>query len=108
MIFIGGVQPRTRRVEKLARACPVCSHFEVYRKRVDHYIALFFIPLIPIKRGTAFTACDHCGTILETGDSGEYFPGTGTAGSPDISQCRSCGRYTDGDFSYCPYCGKQL
>ncbi|UCH98099.1 MAG: zinc ribbon domain-containing protein [Candidatus Aminicenantes bacterium] len=103
MIFIGGVQPRTVRLEKVARACPSCSHFEICLKRVDHYIALFFIPLIRIKKGVPFLVCENCGTL--PGESGSAFEFR-EAGQP--RQCGFCGRTVEADFFYCPYCGKSL
>jgi hypothetical protein len=63
--FIGGVQPKTVRLDKQARLCPVCHHSAVYLKRVDHYLSLFFIPLFPVKKGTPFLSCDKCRTVLD-------------------------------------------
>lgn len=69
--FIGGIQPRTVRVDNQPRSCPYCGHVAVHLKRVDHYIAIFFIPLIRIKKGIPFLACDHCNVV-------HYRDGTGS------------------------------
>ena len=63
--FIGGVQPKTVRLDMQARLCPVCHHSTVYLKRVDHYLSLFFIPLFPVKKGIPFLSCDKCRTVFD-------------------------------------------
>ena len=63
--FIGGVQPKTVRLEKQARACPSCSHFDVYLNRVDQYISVFFIPILRIKKGVPFVSCDNCHSVIK-------------------------------------------
>lgn len=105
--FIGGIQPRTVRLEKHAGACPNCSHFEVYLKRVDQYISVFFIPLFPIKRGVPFVACENCDSLFESPvhmGRQDYRE----AGPETDPRCGSCGRAVKPDFSYCPYCGKWI
>jgi uncharacterized C2H2 Zn-finger protein len=47
------------------RVCPRCGLSSAYLKRLDHYISLFFIPLIPIKRGERFLECDRCRGIFD-------------------------------------------
>ena len=101
--FIGGIQPKTVLVDKQARSCSRCGHFEVYLKRLDHYLSLFFIPLFPVKRGTPFLICENCKTVLDgqgyTMDAEQAL---------DKKQCPHCGRHIDPDFTFCPYCGKAL
>jgi len=63
--FIGGIQPKTVLVDKQARSCSRCGHFEVYLKRVDHYLSLFFIPLFPVKKGAPFLICENCKTVVD-------------------------------------------
>lgn len=95
--FIGGIQPRTVRLEKRAEACPYCSHFEVYVKRTDHYLSLFFIPLIRVKKGVPYVVCESCHNYVDIERDlreGEKFI------------CHSCGRELEPGFSYCPYCGQ--
>lgn len=102
MIFIGGVQARTTRLRKLTQGCPYCGHFELYEKRNDQYLSLFFIPLFPIQRGHVFTSCDHCGAASGHGD----YTGPDVDSSRFI-RCRSCGQEVEKDYRYCPYCGKK-
>lgn len=103
MIFIGGVQPKTRNLEASPRTCPVCGSPQAYLKRTDHYISLFFIPLIPISRGRPFLACEGCGRVLdERGDILEEL----RAGMRRL--CPGCGQRTDPSFRFCPYCGEKL
>jgi RNA polymerase subunit RPABC4/transcription elongation factor Spt4 len=101
--FIGGIQPKTVLIDKQARSCPVCGHFEIHQKRVDHYLSLFFIPLFPLKRGIPFLICAKCNTII---DEHSYR----TDAEPPIrkQRCPFCGRKVDPDFTFCPYCGKAL
>ena len=109
--FIGGIQPRTVRVEKRDWACPYCSHFEVYVKRTDQYLSVFFIPLIRVKKGTPYVICESCRALLgmdrDTGDT-EDTEDMGDTGESNERRCRSCGRSLDPGFSYCPYCGKPI
>jgi rRNA maturation endonuclease Nob1 len=83
--FIGGIQPKTVLIDRQARSCPACGHFEIHQKRVDQYVSLFFIPLFPVKKGIPFS-------------------------EPPIrkKRCPSCGRKVDPNFTFCPYCGKAL
>ncbi len=105
MIFIAGMQPKTVRVEKVAHACPACAHFEVYQKRIDHYISFFFLPLLRVKKGEPFITCDHCGVIL---DAHGTMSGAGMGTSQPAHQCRSCQRDISPNFAYCPHCGKRV
>jgi RNA polymerase subunit RPABC4/transcription elongation factor Spt4 len=98
--FIAGVQPRTKTLEGEARACPACGRISLRRRRVDHVLSLFFIPLFPVKRGAPFLACGNCGAIFDE-DGCRWTQGP----SPGAGICRFCGRMLDRDFSYCPYCG---
>jgi hypothetical protein len=101
--FIGGIQPKTVTLEKQARTCPSCGHVGVSLKRVDHYVSLFFIPLIPVKRGVPFLICDKCNSVLD-----EYGYGRAPEGWVKKARCPSCGREVEQDFAFCPYCGKAL
>lgn len=101
--FIGGVQPRKIELDENPRMCPVCGLATARLKRIDHYISLFFIPLIPVKRGTPFLECNRCkGVFDETGRpryGGDFHA---------VRRCSSCGKELEGDFAYCPYCGKRV
>ncbi|UCE40298.1 MAG: zinc ribbon domain-containing protein [Candidatus Aminicenantes bacterium] len=101
--FIGGVQPKTIRLEKQARLCLACQHSTAYLKRVDHYLSLFFIPLFPVKRGTPFFSCDNCGTVFDERGMAVYDRPKGSS-----RVCPYCGRALAEDFDYCPRCGKKI
>jgi RNA polymerase subunit RPABC4/transcription elongation factor Spt4 len=101
--FIGGIQPKTVLIDKQARSCPACGHFEINQKRVDHYLSLFFIPLFPVKRGTPFLICENCNTIID-----EHGYSKGVERPMREQRCPSCGRKVAPDFTFCPYCGKAL
>lgn len=100
--FIGGIQPRTVRLEKRAEACPYCSHFEVYVKKTDHYLSFFFIPLIRVKKGVPYVVCENCHNYVRS----EYVGNERDMREEENLRCRSCGRQLEPGFSYCPYCGK--
>lgn len=101
--LIGGVQPKTILVDKQARSCPACGHFEVFLKRVDHYLSLFFIPLFPIKKGAPFLVCENCRTVFD-----ERGNRTGVEQTVSERRCAQCGRPVNPDFTFCPYCGKAI
>lgn len=98
--FIAGVQPRTRTIDAAARRCPRCGLFQARLQQVDHYLSLFFIPLIPIKRGVPFLYCQRCRQPV--GDDGSV-PRSATTG--EGNRCLNCGRTVAPGFHYCPYCG---
>jgi transcription elongation factor Elf1 len=101
--FIGGIQPRTIRLDKQAWSCPVCNHTEVHLKRVDHYLSLFFIPLFPVKKGVPFLGCDNCSAVLD--ERGTPIRVKQRSG---IANCPYCGRSLEEDFDYCPRCGRKI
>ncbi len=102
--FIGGIQPREITIDKNPRLCPSCGLTRAYFKRIDHYLSLFFIPVIPVKRGHTFLKCESCGDVSNESISN---------GHPVIKEnrkrsCGNCGRAVDPNFKYCPFCGKLL
>ncbi|MDA8139255.1 MAG: zinc ribbon domain-containing protein [Desulfobacteraceae bacterium] len=99
--FIAGVQPKTRNIETTARRCPRCGLYQAYLRQVDHYLSLFFIPLIPIKRGQPFLYCLRCQQPVGTEE--QHPSGWPQDGPP---RCRHCGRSIQADFDYCPGCGR--
>lgn len=100
---IGGIQPRTRILDRQPRSCPACGFLQVVLKRMDSYLSLFFIPLIRVKKGIPFLACGNCGALYdEQGVRVDV-----TRGGSGL-RCRHCGRAVAGDFIFCPYCGKPL
>ncbi|MBD3413687.1 MAG: zinc-ribbon domain-containing protein [Candidatus Aminicenantes bacterium] len=101
--FIGGIQPKTALLDKNPRSCPECGHLELYIKRTDNYLSLFFIPLFPVKKGTPFMVCENCGTRFTQ-------QGSPLESSLKYGQrsCSHCSRSVGPDFEFCPYCGKPL
>jgi RNA polymerase subunit RPABC4/transcription elongation factor Spt4 len=99
--FIGGIQPREVELDRSPRACPACGRFELSRKRVDHYLSLFFIPLLPVQKGVPFLSCRKCGAVFD--ERGDAIGGDRRAGA---GRCAHCGRPLEPDFRYCPVCGK--
>ena len=91
--FIGGVQPKTVELNEKPSMCRSCGLYQAKLKRIDHYISVFFIPVLRIKKGVPFLVCDKCG-----GGSGEY----------GLNTCPNCGKPLESDFQYCPFCGKRL
>ena len=72
--------------------------------RLDHYISLFFIPLIPIKRGEPFLECNRCGGVFdETGH-----PYVSPVEDRSAGTCPQCGRPINPGFRYCPNCGQRI
>ena len=101
MFIVAGIQPKTRKLDDTARRCPACGQFRAYRQRVDHYLSLFFIPLLKVKTGEPFILCDRC---AHTGSSASEQQTTGPASRS--SRCAACGRPLKREYSFCPYCGK--
>jgi RNA polymerase subunit RPABC4/transcription elongation factor Spt4 len=101
MFFIAGISPKIKLLDNNPRRCPVCGMAQAYYKRVDHYLSIFFIPVLRVKMGEPFIMCDPCErTILERGK--EYYPGP----KYQNKKCRNCGSTLQKDFKYCPDCGK--
>jgi hypothetical protein len=101
--FIGGIQPRTVRIDRAPRACPRCGRSSLFRERTDHYLSLFFIPLFPVKKGRPVLRCESCESRFEENGT-PLFPGVG----PVFGRCPQCGRPVQDDFRLCPYCGRSL
>ena len=101
--FIGGVQPKKVTLDDNPRMCPNCGLALARLKRIDHYVSLFFIPLIPVKRGQPFLECSRCqGVFNETGQTAYETRGV------QENQCPSCGEQLEQGYSFCPYCGKKV
>lgn len=103
MFLIAGVQPRTRRVENEPKRCPSCGQERAYTTRVDHYLSLFFIPLIRVKQGEPFLLCDGCQRPMEN-----FQPPVREAPPSGSSRvCVACKKAFDASFKYCPHCGQR-
>ena len=100
MFLIAGIQPRNRKLEETARRCSRCGQLQAYLRRVDHYLSLFFIPLVKVKTGEPFILCDNCS---HTGSANSTHQPPGT--KPRPTRCAACGRPLKREFSFCPYCG---
>jgi zinc-ribbon family len=104
--FIGGVQPRTIIVDETPRLCPQCGLAQARLKRIDHYLSLFFIPLIPIRRGPVLLVCDRCEQAFDP--EKPLMPSERGANAPGLRLCTSCGQALQPSFTYCPYCGSRV
>jgi len=96
--FIGGIQPKTRRISNNPRPCPSCGYHAAYLKRVDSYLSLFFIPVFQVKRGDTVLMCEKCGVVLDK---------EGRTVKKDNVRCRHCGQNLSGNFTFCPHCGNK-
>lgn len=100
---IAGMQPKTKTLDSTPRRCPRCGLHQAYTQQVDHYLSLFFIPLLRVKQGEPFLYCRRCrlpvGPEGMHGDTGDY---SGTK-----PMCRQCGRSLQAGFRYCPHCGQR-
>jgi hypothetical protein len=103
MIFIAGISPKTKTLDQNPRWCSICGLHQAYERRVDHYLSLFFIPVLRVKKGEPFIVCDRC-----EGSSPEYGSGFRPAPENHQPQCRHCGKPLNSDFKYCPYCSKRV
>jgi rubredoxin len=103
VLFIGGIQPKTKILDSRQRRCPVCGAGQAQYRRVDHYLSFFFIPVLRVKKGEPFITCDRCqqevGEMVQDGDITEGLP---------IARCTGCGRPLEPDYRYCPQCGKSI
>jgi len=103
MIFIAGVAPKIKILDQNPRRCPVCGLNQAHYKRIDHYLSIFFIPILRVKKGEAFIMCDRCEKTFH--DFGSDFTRPQQEGA---GICRSCGKTLDKDFKYCPGCGRRI
>ena len=102
VFLIAGLQPKTRRLDGQPQRCPACGMVQAYLTRVDHYLSLFFIPLIPVKQGESFLLCENCQRPVEPSGSSTPPPRSGT----DVI-CVACGKGFDMSYRYCPHCGQR-
>jgi hypothetical protein len=105
MFLIAGIQPRTHKGPKTAQICPRCGLARVHERRLDHYLSLFFIPLVRVKKGESFSWCERCQAPLVQPHGG-IDPQAGAG--PDTIVCPRCGERLDPAFRFCPQCGRPL
>ncbi len=100
---IGGIQPKVKVLDERPVRCPACGLHQARTQRIDHYLSLFFIPLIRVRTGEPFLVCDRCRqTAPESGpEAPRPFEGPS-------KRCRSCNRDMPPDYSFCPQCGRRL
>ena len=58
--IIAGISPKTKIIEEYPRRCTVCGMQRAYQTRIDHYLNIFFIPVMRVKKGEPFTICEVC------------------------------------------------
>ncbi len=98
--FIGGVQPKTITLDEPPKRCDACGLYQLSPMRTDHYLSLFFIPILPIKKGDLFFRCQSCGAVAaERNDLRNVF---------QMKTCPECGQNIEEDFRFCPSCGHGL
>ncbi|MBU1207083.1 MAG: zinc ribbon domain-containing protein [Proteobacteria bacterium] len=85
------------------RVCPKCGLPSARLKRLDHYLSIFFIPLIPIKRGELFLECSRCGRVSAEAERSQW-----SSFRPAPLRCPKCGQQMNSDFKFCPYCGQRI
>jgi rubrerythrin len=103
MFLIAGVQPKTKRLDENPKRCPSCGLAQAYPTRVDHYLSLFFIPLIRVKQGEPMWFCENCrGPVADDRRSAGTGPLSGSS-----TVCVACKRSMDRSFRYCPHCGQR-
>lgn len=107
------MQPKRAKLPEPARTCPACGRLSLERVRHDLWLSLFFIPVLPVKRGQPLWECSQCGygapqapapaaprpTPARDEPPGLPAPGQGPG------RCRFCGQPLEPGFKYCPNCG---
>ncbi len=110
--FIGGITPRIKKLEDQPHPCPACGRSTFYHVRIIHYLNLFFIPVAPVKKGPSFYLCENCGfESPEPTMPSDFYADEISSSWQNSSRsqvCPGCGRLSDREFNYCPYCGHPL
>ncbi|MEE8542203.1 MAG: zinc ribbon domain-containing protein [Desulfobacterales bacterium] len=103
IFLVGGISPKTKRLDNNPRLCPACGLAQAYYTRIDHYLNLFFIPLLRVKKGEPFLYCERCAR------SRPEFKAASPSGFPDQKlTCSNCAKPLNNAFMYCPYCGTRV
>jgi endogenous inhibitor of DNA gyrase (YacG/DUF329 family) len=121
--FIGGLQPRRELLDPGPLPCPRCGRRAARIEQIRHYITVFFVPLIPLRRGEPYLVCENCELVqplpadAPAGYPEAYDPGThdgldeeleGDLGEESPVTCPHCGGPVEPEFDYCPFCGRKL
>lgn len=102
--FIAGIQPKTAILDNHPRMCPSCGLYQTVLKRLDHYLSVFFLPIIRVKKGEPFLECRSCGALTrESSDIIHQAPKEGHG-----RNCPYCGTPLKTEFQFCPFCGKAV
>jgi uncharacterized C2H2 Zn-finger protein len=102
--FIGGLQPKTIDLDKKPVMCPSCGLYQAKLKRVDHYLSIFFIPVLRVKKGEPFLLCERCGAgSKKSNDDLSHFNIENQK-----NRCPHCGALIEKVFSFCPFCGGKV
>ena len=105
---IAGVQPKTRTLDAAPKRCPRCGLHQAYTQQVDHYISLFFIPLLRVKQGEPYLYCRRCGQPVDKGYEQSHEQAMTPASVERPSRmCNRCGRSLEEHYKYCPHCGQR-
>jgi len=101
--LIGGIQPKVKVLEETPRRCPRCGLHQAYLKRVDHYLSVFFIPVLKVKTGDPVLICNRCERPVSDSD---LLRPQEPQSAPKL--CRYCGKSFPADYTFCPVCGRRL
>jgi rRNA maturation endonuclease Nob1 len=96
--LIAGVQPKVKVLDENPKRCPRCGLHQARLKRVDHYLSVFFIPVLKVKTGEPMLICDRCELPVRESESS---PAAGRV-------CRFCKKDYPADYAFCPVCGRRL
>ena len=101
--FIAGISPKVKVLDEKPRRCPVCGLHQAYYKRVDHYLSVFFIPILKVKTGEPVIMCARCERTVP-----EFGPEPAAPVQGEGEACRFCRKDLPSDYTYCPHCGRRL
>ena len=90
---------------KTRHGAPSCGQTSAYRTRVDHYLSLFFIPLIRVKQGEPFLLCEGCRRPVDGFQTSRHErPGRLQKDLCQHALCLACGKTVEFwvSFKYCP------
>ena len=104
------MQPKRVKLDDQVRLCPACGARAARLVRVDNYLSLFFIPLIPLKRGAEMLQCESCGALSDPHLLNQARPQPSAAQrlTQAPARCPRCGQGLEKQFIYCPNCGQKV